>query len=296
MSDNPFFNDPSVTQASQGVSGSIAVVSPVLAPSPVVVSTSPAPAQPTRAVEAVSVALPEVPADPEESEEAKSNFVVDATGPNYPPIPLWLRCGHFKPCYRVHITEDIPLYAQITVSHALRLSQLIALAWFWNFVCALIALSCSSCTRIVPTVILAGIFFVLFGTGSFLCWFNPLYVALKKDSSVRFGWFFFTSGFQMLFCLLFGIGIPGVGGAGFWLAADVMQENVVAGLFIITSGLVWLAVGVAVFLLAKRVLHIYRHTTGETGRDAGDEMDAEIMGNASLQNVAKSAFVKFFSN
>jgi hypothetical protein len=127
----------------------------------------------------------------------------------------------------------------------------------------------------------------------------------------------------MLFCLLFAIGVPGVGGAGFWLAANVMEESVAAGLFIITcgaldssvsrvnpiknvaecgwldlhflflglslsshplslvslawpiafhshtmhTGLLWLAVGVAVFLLAKRVLYIYRHTTGEVWRE-----------------------------
>lgn len=99
---------------------------------------------------------------------------------------------------------------------------------------------------------------MLFGFLSYACWFQALYQAMRKDSSLRFGWFFFTFSFQWLTCIFFLIGAEGSGSSGIIISSTAVQADAVVGTLMFTSTILWGLLVIWATWIIRSVLVVYR--------------------------------------
>jgi hypothetical protein len=60
-----------------------------------------------------------------------------------------------------------------------------------------------------PTIwFLAIIYFISGVPGAYVMWYRPLYRAMRTDSALKFGWFFFTYLFHIAFCVFAAVAPP----------------------------------------------------------------------------------------
>ena len=89
-----------------------------------------------------------------------------------------------------------------------------------------------------------------------------MYNAFRRDSSMRYGWFFFVMSFQFAISIFFSIGIPGTGAAGIWVAISTSKDDVEAGIVVFTCAAMWMLHSLLTFWIIARSIGYYRSTGG----------------------------------
>lgn len=210
---------------------------------------------------------------------------------NWPPFPEGC-CYPFKPCFHHDFKREIPDwgYSAVKVTYYKWAGYIGCL--FWNMICCFAALGLDN-----PNYSSAGLsvaYFLLMGPLSYCCWFQSLYQAMRKDSSLRFGWFFFTFTFQWLTSVIFSIGIPGWGSSGIWYSIYAVNENAIIGILMFTSAAWWIIMALFNSYIIKIVLGLYR-SSGQSLQRAQQEAvsgAAPHIANAAMNNkqaIAKAA-------
>ncbi|KAG8080083.1 hypothetical protein GUJ93_ZPchr0007g3118 [Zizania palustris] len=83
--------------------------------------------------------------------------------------------------------------------------------------------------------LLAIIYFISGVPGAYVLWYRPLYNAMRTDSALKFGLFFFLYLFHILFCVFSAVAPPvvfeGKSLAGILPAIDLISRNALVGIF-----------------------------------------------------------------
>lgn len=200
---------------------------------------------------------------------------------NWPPFPkgcYW----PMKPCFHHDFKGEIPEwgYAAVRQSYYHWLAYFFTL--FANFVGLCVASGASGNDgNAVTSIFLALAFFVGFSMLAYSCWFQSLYQAMRKDSSLRFGWFFFTFAFQWLTAIFFLVGAEGTGACGLIVMISVSSgdgnaiEAIVMGIVCV----LWFLMLLWNVWIIKNVLVIYR-SSGQSIQKAQKEAVTGAVTNA----------------
>eukprot|EP00040_Diaphanoeca_grandis_P029048 m.169087 g.169087 ORF g.169087 m.169087 type:complete len:325 (+) comp31551_c2_seq1:57-1031(+) len=287
-SNNDALSDPAVTQAStmpeydpftnqdSSTTDSYAAASP----QPVQQTQAPdwAEKSPPKKKETKRKAAPVTESD-KQREEAYAKKEQDAEeGPkdpfyrpaNWPPMPKSC-CWPFRPCFHHDFQGEIPEWGYSAVKIAYYKWVAYVACLFWNMVCCFAALGLKNKgSDEFTSAGLSVAFFFLLGPLGYLCWFQSLYQAMRKDSSLRFGWFFFTFTFQWITSVLFSIGIPRGGSAGVWVSISAISQNTIIGILMFTSAGLWICLALFNSYILKQVLMLYR-SSGQSLQKAQQE-------------------------
>jgi len=189
---------------------------------------------------------------------------------NWPPFPkgcYW----PMKPCFHHDFKGEIPDwgYGAVRMTYYHWVAYFFAL--FWNFVCCCIA-SSAQIDGSTTSIFLALAYIVAFGLLAYSCWFQSLYQAMRKDSSLRFGWFFFTFMFQWMTAIFFLVGAEGTGAAGLIYSIDVINKDdyTLEGTIMFSSVIIWLLMILWASYIMRNVLGIYR-SSGQSLQKAQKE-------------------------
>eukprot|EP00045_Choanoeca_perplexa_P005792 m.48565 g.48565 ORF g.48565 m.48565 type:complete len:338 (-) comp13297_c0_seq1:93-1106(-) len=210
-----------------------------------------------------------------------------ARNPNFPNFPAWMRKGCIQPCFHLDIKAEIPILGQRITRVAYYSWMLMFFTLFWNLVCNLAALAGNTKGK-GASVGLAVAYFVLFSPASYVCWFQTLYSAFRKDSSLRFGWFFVVMAFQAMLSIFFSIGIPGTGSAGIITASKTTDKDAGAGILMFTSAGLWIFNSLLNLFIIQRVLKVYR-MSGYSTEDMQREAISGVASNKAVQGAARDA-------
>jgi len=201
---------------------------------------------------------------------------------NFPPLP---KCCCVGPCFYHDINMDIPVEYQRTCRMLFISWQLYVLALFMNVLSALAGVI----EGYDDTPMLFGIallYFVLFPIMSFVCWYRPVYKALRSNSSFNFFMFFFVFFCQTVLMFVYALGINSIGTCG-WINASKIASggnHGVSIMFFITAALFTLLVFVYAYLL-RRVHQIFR-SSGATMQKAQKEFAEGMASNKTVQKAA----------
>ncbi|EDQ84443.1 uncharacterized protein MONBRDRAFT_34705 [Monosiga brevicollis MX1] len=207
-----------------------------------------------------------------------------ARDPNFPNFPQWMRNSLIKPCFHLDIKTEIPVLGQRITRISYYAWLLLLLTVFWNMICMLAALAGHAKNKGQSAGLSVAYLFIC-GPAGYMCWFQTLYTAFRKDSSLRFGWFFLVMGCQAIISIIFSIGIPGWGSAGVWVSIETIDDNAAAGILSFTGAGLWIFNSLLHVYILRRVLKAYRmagYTTDDMQREA-------VVGVASNQTVRKAA-------
>jgi len=204
---------------------------------------------------------------------------------NFPPFPKFFPCN---PCFYHDISADIPIQSQKTAKMVFYVWQLYCLTLLFNFICAMAYLVQGG----TGGGVLFGVsilYLVLFPPMSFLCWYRPLYKALKNDSSFNYFLFFFIFFFQILFNGLYAIGIPGLGTVGWINGASFADDGhaAVAAMMFACAALFTLLFILKVILLRK--IHQFYRSSGASLQKAQSEFATGVASNKNVQSAAAEA-------
>ncbi|XP_076364706.1 secretory carrier-associated membrane protein 1-like isoform X4 [Tachypleus tridentatus] len=136
--------------------------------------------------------------------------------------------------------------------------------------------------------------FILFTPLSFLCWFRPLYKALRSDSSFSFMVFFFVFFFQLVLAIVYSVGIPNTGACGFvngiatFQSTPVSISNYAVGGIVLIIGFLWGLVALLVGFMLMKVHGIYRNTDASFAK-AQQEFAQGVLRNEHVQTAAIGA-------
>ncbi|XP_076364704.1 secretory carrier-associated membrane protein 1-like isoform X2 [Tachypleus tridentatus] len=190
-------------------------------------------------------------------EEALASTSYNARANNWPPLPERFCIG---PCFYQDISVDIPLEFQ----------------------------------KVVKSVYYIWMSFILFTPLSFLCWFRPLYKALRSDSSFSFMVFFFVFFFQLVLAIVYSVGIPNTGACGFvngiatFQSTPVSISNYAVGGIVLIIGFLWGLVALLVGFMLMKVHGIYRNTDASFAK-AQQEFAQGVLRNEHVQTAAIGA-------
>ncbi|XP_058502271.1 secretory carrier-associated membrane protein 2 [Solea solea] len=202
---------------------------------------------------------------------------------NWPPLP---KCFPIKPCFYQDFTEEIaPEYQRVCKM----------MYYLWMFNCVTLFLNLLACLAMFITDSSGGIDFglsilwlVLFAPCSFLCWYRPIYKALKTDSSFSFFFFFFVFFCQVVIFIIQAVGIPKWGNSGWITAFTVITTNKAVGAIMITVAILFTICGVLSVILLKMVHSMYRRT-GASFQKAQQEFSQGVFTNKNFQTAAAGA-------
>jgi hypothetical protein len=169
---------------------------------------------------------------------------------NWPPFST--SCPKpFKPCFHHDFKGEIPDWGYKAIKH-------VYWSWFLYFVCLawnMIASVASagngrnSCIKEPGRSAWLGVvMFIIFVPCSYCCWFQPLYQAMRKDSSLRFGWFFLCYFLQFVSSALFASGFF-QGGAGWVRGIKLSKCDKVVSAMYFLSAACWSALAIYNFFL-----------------------------------------------
>ncbi|CAN1231479.1 Secretory carrier-associated membrane protein 1, partial [Linum perenne] len=156
-------------------------------------------------------------------EEAISRAGVVIEENNFPP---------FFPIIHHDIANEIPIHLQRIQYVAFTTLLGLVLCLLWN----VIAVTTAWIKGEGPTIwFLAVIYFITGVPGAYVCWYRPLYRAMRTDSALKFGWFFLAYLFHIGFCILAAVAPPiifkGKSLAGILPAIDLLGSNALVGIF-----------------------------------------------------------------
>eukprot|EP00039_Didymoeca_costata_P024587 m.10761 g.10761 ORF g.10761 m.10761 type:complete len:348 (+) comp4315_c0_seq1:1278-2321(+) len=201
---------------------------------------------------------------------------------NWPPFPEG--CPNYwccKPCFHHDFVGEIPEWGYRVTKRVYQCWVMYFVCLFWNMICMMAALDCKDCDKPVLSVVLSILYFFVFGPLSYLCWFQPLYQAMRKDSSLRFAWFFLSFAFQFMVAVYFSIGMPGSGASGIWVSSVASKDeaSAIVAILMFTAAGLWIIYALIAGVMINRVLLVYR-SSGQSLDKAGQEA---IVGAAKSQ-------------
>ncbi|KAL0716369.1 hypothetical protein Bca4012_065691 [Brassica carinata] len=177
---------------------------------------------------------------------AKSGVQIDEK--NWPP---------FFPIIHHDIANEIPVHAQ-------KLQYLAFASWLGIVLCLVFNVIATMVCWIkgggVKIFFLATIYALMGCPLSYVVWYRPLYRAMRTDSALKFGWFFFAYLIHIGFCIVAAIAPPiffhGKSLTGVLAAIDVISDSVLAGIFyFIGFGLFCLESLLSLWVLQKIYLY-----------------------------------------
>ncbi|AAG12843.1 secretory carrier membrane protein, putative [Arabidopsis thaliana] len=181
-------------------------------------------------------------------EEAIAKFGVQIDDKNWPP---------FFPIIHHDIAKEIPVHAQ-------KLQYLAFASWLGIVLCLVFNVIATMVCWIkgggVKIFFLATIYALIGCPLSYVLWYRPLYRAMRTDSALKFGWFFFTYLIHIGFCIVAAIAPPiffhGKSLTGVLAAIDVISDSLLAGIFyFIGFGLFCLESLLSLWVLQKIYLY-----------------------------------------
>lgn len=138
----------------------------------------------------------------------------------------------FFPIIHHDIGNEIPIHLQKMqyVAFTTLLGLFVCLSW------NIIAVTTAWIKGEGPTIwFLAIIYFIAGVPGGYVMWYRPLYRAMRTDSALKFGWFFFAYLFHIGFCIFAAVAPPivfkGKSLAGILPAIDLMGNHALVGIF-----------------------------------------------------------------
>ncbi|KAH8490466.1 hypothetical protein H0E87_022847 [Populus deltoides] len=150
---------------------------------------------------------------------ARAGIVIEDK--NWPP---------FFPIIHHDIGNEIPIHLQKMqyVAFTTLLGLFVCLSW------NIIAVTTAWIKGEGPTIwFLAIIYFIAGVPGGYVMWYRPLYRAMRTDSALKFGWFFFAYLFHIGFCIFAAVAPPivfkGKSLAGILPAIDLMGNHALVG-------------------------------------------------------------------
>jgi len=204
---------------------------------------------------------------------------------NFPPLPKFC-CA--QPCFYHDISVEIPMEMQRNCRMLFYVWQLYVFVLMYNFICGL-ALLCTGGNDGAQTFGVSLVYLVLFTPCSFVFWYRPVYKALATNSSFNFMLFFFMFFMQIVFSIIYTMGIGGFGTCGWINAAkelDSGNSGVAAMMFICAA--LWSVLVLFKILLYKRIHGLYR-SSGASIQKAQGEFARDVMSNKNVQNAAAEA-------
>ncbi|CAH8358007.1 unnamed protein product, partial [Eruca vesicaria subsp. sativa] len=160
-------------------------------------------------------------------EDAVAKSGVKTNDKNWPP---------FFPIIHHDIANEIPVHAQ-------KLQYLAFASWLGIVLClvfnVIAVIVCWIKGGGVKIFFLATIYALLGCPISYVLWYRPLYRAMRTNSALKFGWFFFFYLVHIGFCIFAAIAPPiifrGQSLTGVLAAIDVIRGSLLAGVLTMTS-------------------------------------------------------------
>eukprot|EP00041_Stephanoeca_diplocostata_P014484 m.263932 g.263932 ORF g.263932 m.263932 type:complete len:318 (-) comp19714_c0_seq1:1134-2087(-) len=188
---------------------------------------------------------------------------------NWPPFAkkcIW----PFKPCFHHDFKGEIPEWGYAATKHCYWIWLLYFVSLFWNMICNAVALGANDVSHADQSFGLSVAYFFILAPLAYTCWFQSLYQAMRKDSSLRFGWYFFTFAFQFMTGVFFSLGVPGTGASGIWVASDAIHEDSGVGIVMFTGAVLFLITTIYTGIHIKWVVSLYR-SSGQSIQKAQKE-------------------------
>ncbi|XP_041086966.1 secretory carrier-associated membrane protein 4-like [Polyodon spathula] len=171
---------------------------------------------------------------------------------NFPPLPKFIP---LKPCFYQDFEEDIPAVHQQLVRRVYYLWILYSITLGVNLVaCLAWWIGGGSGANFG----LAFVWLILFSPCSYVCWFRPLYKALRADSSFNFMAFFFVFGAQFVLAGIQALGISGWGACGWIAAVMFFSTNIGSAVVMLVSAIMFTVVTIMMGVALFRVHRMYR--------------------------------------
>ncbi|XP_072958563.1 secretory carrier-associated membrane protein 3-like isoform X1 [Typha angustifolia] len=123
------------------------------------------------------------------------------------------------------------LIGRLWIFHYIFFRGLVA-CLFWNMIAVTAAWIKGEGVKIW---FLAVIYFIAGCPGAYFLWYRPLYRAMRKESALKFGWFFLFYLLHICFCVFSAVAPPivfkGKSLTGILPAVDVVGDSVIVGIF-----------------------------------------------------------------
>ncbi|KAK6149899.1 hypothetical protein DH2020_017424 [Rehmannia glutinosa] len=152
---------------------------------------------------------------------ARAGIVIEEK--NWPP---------FFPIIHHDIANEIPIHLQKLQYVAFTTFLGLSFSLLWNVIAVTTAWIKQGDPRIW---FLAIIYFISGVPGAYVLWYRPLYRAFRKESALRFGWFFLFYLLHIGFCIFAAVAPPivfrGKSLAGILPAVDLIGDHVLVGVF-----------------------------------------------------------------
>ncbi|XP_029437282.1 secretory carrier-associated membrane protein 3 isoform X2 [Rhinatrema bivittatum] len=202
---------------------------------------------------------------------------------NWPPLPSFCPV---QPCFYQDISVEIPQEFQKTVSTMYYLWMFSSATLFLNFLASLAWFCVDS--SVGSGFGLSILWALLFTPCSFVCWYRPLYKAVRSDSSFNFFVFFFIFFVQDIVYVLQAIGIPGWGFSGWIASLSAIKRNVAVAVIMMAVSLFFTATSVLGIIMLKKIHSMYRRT-GASFQKAQEEFATGVFSNQAVRTAAASA-------
>ncbi|XP_077440508.1 secretory carrier-associated membrane protein 4 isoform X1 [Vanacampus margaritifer] len=200
---------------------------------------------------------------------------------NFPPLPKFLKV---KPCFYQNIQEEIPAQHQQLVRRIFTL---------W------IIYSVTLCLNVIGCIAwwAAGghgsnfgyslLWLISFSPASYICWFRPIYKAIRADSSFNFMAFFFIFFLQLVLAIIQCLGINNWGICGWIATVTFYRYNAAAATVMLLTTLLLTLVTALMALVLIKVHRLYRGIGGSVTRaqeewGAGTWKSAPAKGESSV--------------
>ncbi|XP_068639709.1 secretory carrier-associated membrane protein 2-like [Aristolochia californica] len=156
-------------------------------------------------------------------EEAASRAGIVIEEKNWPP---------FFPIIYNDIAKDIPIHLQRMQYFAFATLLGLVACLLWNVIAVTAAWIKGEGVKIW---FLAIIYFISGCPGAYVLWYRPLYRAMRTESALKFGWFFFFYLLHIGFCIFAAVAPPiifkGKSLTGILPAIDVIGDHLLIGVF-----------------------------------------------------------------
>ncbi|XP_077464052.1 secretory carrier-associated membrane protein 4 [Stigmatopora argus] len=195
---------------------------------------------------------------------------------NFPPLPKFLRV---RPCFYQNIQEEIPSQHQQLVRRIFTL---------WMIYSATLCLNVIGCIAWWAAGSYASNFgysllwLILFAPCSYVCWFRPIYKAIRADSSFNFMAFFFIFFLQVVLAFIQCLGLNNWGICG-WIATIMFfKTNLAAAIIMLPTTLLLTLVTILMLLVLIKVHRLYRGIGGSMAH-AREEWGAGTWKDAAVK-------------